>query len=429
MRRLLLTLSFSGMLIGMPALAVPPALFGGQPLAFEPSPKPAVVGAYVPSWESTAVVDAIKPGSVTHLLYAFTRVCGPGQRAADEQLCAGRAPFSLATGPKEAEFDTAFQRLKAREPGVKVVASVGGWGGSDPFFHFAPDAEKRAAFVAGSVEFLRTHTGFDGIDIDWEHPGDNGAANGVKLGSAADGQAYADLMTDLRAALDGLSKETGRPYLVTTAINTASHIVRRVNFRQAARALDLVFMMTYDYYGGWSAQAGQHTGLSPSSPEAEDGITTSVRVMVMAGVPAAKLVVGVAMYGRGFAGVKPLPSGGFTPTAKTGQFPADGIQGEAGTATYKDIAARWLGPKAQGLAGFTPRYDAITQSWSLWNAKTGDYMGYDDPRAVLLKGQYAKKAGLAGVFAWELSQDNGDILNAMNIGVGNKPIAAPVTSR
>jgi len=34
-------------------------------------------------------------------------------------------------------------------------------------------------------------------------------------------------------------------------------------------------------------------------------------------------------------------------------------------------------------------------------------------------GAFVRQAGLAGVFAWELSQDNGDILNAMNFGVGN----------
>ena len=47
------------------------------------------------------------------------------------------------------------------------------------------------------------------------------------------------------------------------------------------------------------------------------------------------------------------------------------------------------------------------------------FMGYDDPRAVLRKGAFVRSEGLAGVFAWELSQDNGDILNAMNFGVGN----------
>ena len=67
-------------------------------------------------------------------------------------------------------------------------------------------------------------------------------------------------------------------------------------------------------------------------------------------------------------------------------------------------------------------FDAKTQAWSLWNPKTQVYIGYDDPRAVLVKGHYVLTKGLAGLFAWELSQDNGDLLNAMNVGVGNKPV-------
>ena len=413
MRRILLLLA----LAATHALAAPPKLFAGEPRAFEPAAKPLVVGAYVPNWESVSLVDKIKDGSLTHILYAFVRICGPGQRAMDEALCAGRPEYTVAAGEKEAEFDAAFVRLKTRMPALKVVASVGGWAGSDGFFHIANDPARRAVFAASVVEFLRTHPGFDGVDIDWEHPGDNGAANGVQLGSAADGQGYADLMTDLRAAVDGLGKETGRRYLVTTAVNTAAKIIKRINFRQAARSLDLVFMMTYDFYGGWSSVSGAHSALASSTPEAEDSLMAGVHTLVVAGVPAAKLVAGMAMYGRGFAGVKEPRNG----AAKTGDFPAAGIAGEAGTATYKFIADQWLGPEGKGRAGFVARFDPVTQAWSLWNAKTGDFIGYDDPRSVLLKAQYARRAGLAGVFAWELSQDNGDVLNAMNLGVGNLP--------
>ena len=63
--------------------------------------------------------------------------------------------------------------------------------------------------------------------------------------------------------------------------------------------------------------------------------------------------------------------------------------------------------------------DPQTHAWNLYNAHSALFMGYDDPRAVLAKGAFVRQAGLAGVFAWELSQDNGDILNAMNAGVGN----------
>ncbi len=375
-----------------------------------------VVGVYVPMWESTAVVDRIKPGSVTHLLYAFLRLCGPGQLPKDAPKCEGKKDFELTSAGVEKRFDAAFTRLKAREPQVQVLASVGGWGGSDGFFHLANDPARRAVFTASAVQFLREHPGFDGIDIDWEHPGDNGASNGVQLGSPADGQGYADLMHDLRRALDQLTAETGRPYAVTTAINTTQPVVKRINFKRAAEALDLVFMMTYDFYGSWSKVAGNHSTLRSSAPEADDSIERSVKNLEEAGVPRAKMVAGVAMYGRGFTGVDKPKTG----AAKTGSYP-----GADGSATYRQIASRYLGAKGQGLNGYKAVFDAQTQAWNLFHPQHKLWMGYDDPRAVLLKGEYVRKQGLAGLFAWELSQDNGDLLNAMNLGVGHLPVKAP----
>lgn len=396
----------------VPAAASSSSLFSAKPLAFERS-SAKVVGVYVPMWESTDVVDRIQPGSVTHLLYAFLRLCGPGQLPKDAPKCEGKQDYQLTSAGVEKRFDAAFLRLKAREPHVQVLASVGGWGGSDGFFHLANDPARRAVFVASALQFLRDHPGFDGIDIDWEHPGDNGASNGVQLGSPADGQGYADLMHDLRRALDRLTAETGRPYLVTTAVNTTQAVVKRINFKRAAEALDLVFMMTYDFYGNWSKVAGNHSTLRSSSPEADDSIERSVKNLDEAGVPRAKMVAGVAMYGRGFMGVDKPQTG----AAKTGGYP-----GADGSAGYREIARRYLGPKGQGLNGYKAVFDAQTQAWNLFHPQHKLWMGYDDPRAVLLKGDYVRKNGLAGLFAWELSQDNGDLLNAMNLGLGHLPL-------
>ena len=65
--------------------------------------------------------------------------------------------------------------------------------------------------------------------------------------------------------------------------------------------------------------------------------------------------------------------------------------------------------KAQGLK---PVFDKATQSPAM--VGNGKFVGYDDPRSVRAKVAFAKKAGLAGVFAWELSQDDGRLLDAMN---------------
>lgn len=400
--------------------------FGAGFRAFVPDDR-AVVGVYVPNWEpASATLDRLQPGSVTHALYAFLRICGPGQLPKDQAACAGKQDFQLATGATERTYDAAFTELKrSRLPGLKVVASVGGWGGSDPYFHFANEAPRRAVFVASVVEFLRTHPGFDGIDIDWEHPTSNGSANGVPLGAPEDGQGYADLMGDLRRAVDALGAETGRRYLVTTAVNTTDAIVRKIQWRAAAPSLDLVFMMTYDFFGGWSATVGHHAALRDSRAGANDSLAGAVAALTELGVPASKLVAGVAMYGRGFEGVqRPRGRASFTGAAKTGPFPA----GE-GALTYREIAALYLDAQGRGKGGFRIVFDPVTKGYALWDPAGRRYLAYDDPRAVLAKGRFARQQGLAGIFAWELSQDNGDLLDAMNRGVGKRPAPAGVAAK
>jgi GH18 family chitinase len=416
-----------GALLAGPAMAAAPApaasasapypLFGGKPLQWERSGGK-VVGVYTPNWQPTALVDALYGDSVTHVVYAFLHACGPGQLPEDAPKCAGRGDFQIGSGPVDDAFDGAFARLKARAPHVKVLASVGGWGGSDPFFHIADDAAARTVFAKSAADFLRAHPAFDGIDIDWEHPTNNGAANGVQLGSPADGQGYADLMQALRAALDTLTAENGHKYLLTGAINTEHTIVDKVNYRDAAKSMDYIFMMTYDNYGSWTKATGNHTAPRASGDGKEDGLDAAVKTMTAAGVPAGKLVAGVAMYGRGFTGVaKPAPGQGFSGEPHTGTFPAP-----EGASDWREIAARYIDRHGRGLHGYQAILDPRTQAWNLYNARSRLFIGYDDPRAVLAKGAFARAAGLAGVFAWELSQDNGDILNAMNFGVGNLPL-------
>lgn len=355
-------------------------------------PKPGtVVGTYILAERGVEVVEQLQPGRVSHILYAFLLICGEGQRAQDQAACQGQPRFGIQPHADQGIFSAAFERLKARDPQVQVLASVGGWGGSDPFFHLAATPEGRAAFIKHATDWLRAHPGFDGLDIDWEHPGNNGAANGLQLGSAADGERFVALLQELRTALDALGRETGRRYLLSVAINTTKEQLRRMPMGRAAEVLDLVFMMTYDFAGPWTPQAGHHTPLRSARPGA-DSLEQSVADLRAAGVPPAKMVAGVAMYGRGFDGVQ-----------ADGRY-ASPWPGADGSVAFKDIAAL----QAQGMK---PVFDAATQAWALVGG--GRYLGYDDPRAVRAKAAFAKQAGMAGVFAWELSQDDGQILDAM----------------
>src|SRR5471030_273697 len=117
-----LALAVAGALLSLPVLAAKPvsavsvpasapyALFGGKPLEFERSGGK-IVGVYTPNWQPTALVDALHGDSVTHVIYAFLHVCGPGQLPEDAPKCAGKGDYQLATSAIDDSFNAAFARL------------------------------------------------------------------------------------------------------------------------------------------------------------------------------------------------------------------------------------------------------------------------------------------------------------------------------
>ena len=391
------------------AQAEPNRWFTGRPRPFEQTAGKVV--AFYLDGDSVAGgyrLDPVTLGNLTHLLYAFLAICGPGETDGAAKACAGTQDFQLAvTGAlDEAALCRYFAAVKTEAPQVKILASVGGAMGSKPFFALTRDAAGQARFVRSVADFLAAHPMFDGIDIDWEFPTDSSPAAGeTQIGTPGDGRAYADLMHALRGALDELGAGK-RQYLLTSAVLTAARLTTAIDYRDAQRDTDLFFAMTYDYYGPWADVAGHHTPVVAPADPALGPI--GIAPLLQAGIPAAKLVRGVAAYGRGWQ------------VGPTGHLIAN-YDGPDGATIYRDLARQAIGPAGTGIDGFKVEYDPALHAYSLWNPQSRVYIGYDDPRAVVEKGRAAVKDGLAGVFAWELSGDNGDLLNAMNAGIGNRP--------
>ena len=397
-----------GLFAAVPGLAAEDPRFTGRPQPFAPT-SGKIVAFYLDEASIAAGyrLAAVTAGDLTHLLYAFLAICGPGELQEAAAACKGAKDFEIAVaGPlDDAALTRAFAAIKAEAPRLKLLVSIGGAMGSKPFYPMVRSAETQARFAASIRRFLTTHPMVDGIDIDWEFPTDSSPEAGeANLGAPADGAAYADLMHALRGMLDDLGG-ADRHYLLTSAVSTAARLTRVIDYRRAAADADLFFAMTYDYYGPWAPIAGHHASVVP--PEDPGLGPIGLGPLRAAGIPAAKLVLGVAAYGRGWQ------------VGPTGTL--DGTyDGGDGSTAYRTLAARAIGPAGIGIDGFRVEYDRRLHAYSLWNPAKRIYIGYDDPRAVAEKGRIAVRDGLAGVFGWELSQDDGDLLNAMNRGVGNR---------
>jgi len=427
-----------------------------------------IVGAYFVEWgvySRKFFVENIPANNLTHIIYGFIPMCGKNESLKKANLTSwnvlqrdcklskdfqlvihdqGAALFRENGTYKAKTLDGKavayggigkgtfghLMALKKAHPNLKVIPSIGGWTLSDPFFAMKTQAD-RNVFVASARDFLETWKFFDGIDIDWESPGKGGATPSL-ANKKLDGPNYVALIRDLRVMLDKLGRKNHRKYELTTAIIIGHSNLRYVDYGKAQQYLDNIFLMSYDFYGAWSNQTGHQTALYCGSTisnakchgtgayrgKPEYTLANGTKILLNQGVPAKKLVVGAAFYGRGWTGVTPKTS---TPMGGVGRGATGVNHGnfawEKGTMDYR------------GAMKFMKQHPSAKMIWDnhakanyIYYSPSGTLISLDTPRSIAAKGTYLQSLGLGGIFSWEMSGDSkSHLLNAMNKAVGNKP--------
>jgi chitinase len=246
----------------------------------------------------------------------------------------------------------------------------------------------------------------DGMDIDWEYPVGPEWGSDIKV-RPADKQNYITLLQDLRDAFDALGEKTGKRYGLSTAVPASGWFPKANDVRAAARIVDSLKLMSYDYYGGWSATTGHHCNLrnNPHDP-AWGGWSTeqALNEYIWAGVPPAKIVLGVAFYGKGWQGVK---VGDYEDTPGLFQPWTPPLPFDQGSVSWSQIA-EYLKPGS----GYTRYWDDMAQDPYIYN---GDiWISYCDGETIKILTDFVKENRLGGVFVWEYGHDmNAELLKIL----------------
>lgn len=346
---------------------------------------------------------------MTHINYAFANIAN-GQCVLGDSYADTDKAFAGDTwdnGAKRGNFNQ-LTKLKAANPNLRTLISVGGWTWSANFSDAASTAAKRTAFANSCVAFMK-QWGFDGIDIDWEYPVSGGLQNGVP----ADKANYTLLLQELRNKLDAQGvADVGKHYDLTIAAPAGPSTLTNLEIGKISGTLDWINLMTYDYHGGWDSYTGHNAPLyRPAGDIGAAGfdIDSTVNSYLAAGAPANKLVLGLAMYGHSWAGVGAANNGLFQSAtgAGTGTW-------EAGSLDYKDIVANYL-PR------LTRYWDDTAKVPYLYDAAKKEFITYDGPESIAYKAKYIAARGLAGGMFWELSGDTTDnaLLDALNTNMAN----------
>lgn len=350
-----------------------------------------VINGYVGGYRGTPVnVEAIDANKLTHINYAFVNCID--SMAVLTNLKTDTINFRL------------LNQLKKINPDLQILISIGGWTWSKNFSDAVLTPTSRALFAKTSVDIIRKHK-LDGVDIDWEYPGQRGDNNKFR---PEDKQNFTLMFVELRKELDKLSAETGKKYLLTAALGASKNFIANTEMDKVAKLLDYLYLMTYDF-GGPNGTVGHHTNLYSYGPNGTgSSADQAILDFIAAGVPAKKLGIGVAFYGKavdaestdnnGLSQKRAVPVSGI-PSASTGQ---------AGGYTK-------LKESVINQNGYTRYWDKKAQAPYLFNPDKKVFITYDDEKSTKLKAKYVKKHKLAGVFFWEYFSDPKEhLLNVLN---------------
>src|SRR6218665_3251560 len=125
--------------------------------------------------------------------------------------------------PKDSITIKHLVSLKAKNPQLKIIVSLGGWGGCEPCSAAFSTAEGRLKF-AKSVKQLSDSYKVDGLDLDWEYP-----------------------------AIEGLP----------------GHLDESIDWKAVTPLVNRINIMSYDLVNGYSQVTGHHTPLYSTNPNEE----------------------------------------------------------------------------------------------------------------------------------------------------------------
>ena len=339
-------------------------------IAFAQTPGGKVVG-YYPDWNRDSYPHtAIPYQHLTHIAHSFLIPNADGSLS-------GTSGFAYPAMVQAAHL-----------AGVDVLVVLGGWDQSAGFSPMAADTAARRRFITNLVDFCVIN-GYDGVDLDWEYPA-----------NTTDRANFTTLVHEMRIAFAAAP----RPLTISLAVPATNWSGQWFDVASMKTDLDWIGIMTYDFYGGWSATSGPNSALYGNFATNTQGwidyswsYYTATR-----GVSSDKLLVGIPFYGQVF-------------NASTMYGTSTG----ASQATYAAIAGYLA-------AGWTRQWDNVGMVPYAINPGATQTVSYDDTVSVRLKCEYSRTKATGGVMIWAIGQDliTGTQPLLATVGLTMKPATA-----
>lgn len=237
----------------------------------------------VKAWDSSAVCtggDSVSYQGRVYRAKWWTQGETPGNSDVWEDMGITDGTPAQPANVSDTPIDASELIRSAHKNGAKVLLSVGGWSYNDvpleaTFLEATSDNEKTQRFAENIIAMCDEY-GFDGVDMDWEHPRVDGTS----------AKQYEELMLILSEKLHAKGK------ILTAAVLSGVTADGNIYYDAAAHtnavlnAVDFINVMAYD--GGDGERHSQY----------EFAVSCGDYWKNTRGLPAYKVVLGVPFYAR-----------------------------------------------------------------------------------------------------------------------------------
>jgi chitinase len=312
---------------------------------------------------NSKAIDNFQVKKLTHIIYSF---------------CHLKANRLNVDNANDSATIKKLVSLKAINSKLKVLLSLGGWGGCEfcsPVFSTETGREEFAKSVKEVNDYFKT----DGIDLDWEYPAIEGYP-GHKYQSSDRGN-FTALVKELRSIL-------GDQHEISFAAGGFNEFLKRsIDWKEVMSVVNYVNLMSYDLVNGFSTTTGHHTPLYSTAFQAES-TDNAIHYLTSVGVSPGKIVIGSAFYARTWERV-PSANRGLNQPGKFKSF----------------IPYRQFHQLVSADSGFVFYRDSLAKAPYAYNAAKRTFATFDDKISVRSKTQYVRDKGLHGIMFWELTLD------------------------
>lgn len=269
--------------------------------------------------------------------------------------------------------------LRLADPNLKVILGIGGWG-NDGFSDAALTPQSRYNFAREVRKWVNDYD-LDGVDIDWEYPGSSAA--GI-TSRPQDKENFTLLLEALRDVL-------GPNAWISVAGTGDTSYIRNVDIAGIAPFINYFNIMSYDFTAGVTgSQGAKHQSNLYPSELALNNISSDLYAqnLIHAGMPPEKLLLGLPLYGRNGATV---------------------------TKTFDEIRKNYLNKN-----GYIVKWDNQAKAPYIVDPNGNFFLSFDNGLSIYFKGQYVADNCLGGLFTWQTSMDQANILsNAMYLSIND----------